>query len=462
MSNGRKPTTIAGDARLRIPGITGRSIAPGDADYDAARAVFYGGTDKHPGLIVRVADTADVVRVVTHAREHGIELAVRSGGHSAVALCSTDGGIVLDLHDMRALDIDASRRTASVQAGLTSGEYTNAAADLGLANSFGDTGSVGLGGLITGGGVGYMVRKYGLTIDDLLSAEVVTADGKVVRTDAETEPDLFWAIRGGGGNFGVVTRIQLRTHEVPSTVGGILILPATAELIEKFVALSEAAPEELTTIANVMPAPPMPFLPEEHHGKVVIFGMLVYAGPAEDGTRALAPFRALATPLADLMKPMSYREVYPPEDPSYHPIAAGRTMFVDAVDRASAETIMEVLTERAPEFGVAQIRVLGGAMARVAPDATAFAHRKRRIMINAAGLYERIEETAAQEAWVERYASRLQRGERGRYVNFLSKEGPAGIRDAYPGKTWDRLVALKRRYDPTNLFHLNQNIPPTG
>ena len=458
MSSGRKRAPAVTGAGLRIPGIRGSSIAPGDADYDAARAIFYGGTDKHPALIVRAADSADVARVVTFARDKGIELAVRSGGHSPLGLCSTEGGIVLDLHDMRALDIDASQRTAWVQPGLTSGDYTNAAADHGLANSFGDTGSVGLGGLIVGGGIGYMVRKYGLTIDDLLAAEVVTADGKIVRTDAQTEPDLFWAIRGGGGNFGVVTRLQLRMHEVPSAFGGILILPGTAEVIEAFVALSEAAPEELTTIANVMPAPPMPFLPEEHHGTVVVFAMLVYAGDADVGARAVAPFRALATPLADLLKPMSYREVYPPEDPTYHPIAAGRTMFVDAVDRASAEAIVEELTARAPQFGVAQLRVLGGAMARVPVDVTAFAHRKRRIMINAAGLYERIEEADAQEQWVERYASRLQRGERGRYVNFLSKEGPAGTREAYPVDTWKRLLAIKHRYDPTNLFHLNQNV----
>ena len=443
---------------MSIPGIQGRSIAPGDTDYDAARAIFYGGTDKHPALIVRAAHSADVARVVVFAREKGIELAVRSGGHSPLGLCSTEGGIVLDLHDMRALDIDVPARSAWVQPGLTSGEYTNAAADHGLANSFGDTGSVGLGGLIVGGGVGYMVRKYGLTIDDLLAAEVVTADGRIVRTDAQTEPDLFWAIRGGGGNFGVVTRLQLRMHEVPSAFGGILILPGSPEVIEAFIALSEAAAEELTTIANVMPAPPMPFLAEEHQGKVVVFAMLVYAGAAEDGARAVAPFRALATPLADLVKPMSYREVYPAEDPTYHPLAAGRTMFVDAVDRASAEAIVEELTARAPQFGVAQLRVLGGAMARVPVDATAFAHRKRRIMVNAAGLYERIDEADVQEQWVERYASRLQRGERGRYVNFLSKEGPAGVRDAYPTPTWKRLLAIKRRYDPTNLFHLNQNV----
>ena len=284
------------------------------------------------------------------------------------------------------------------------------------------------------------------------------ADGRIVRIDAQAEPDLFWAIRGGGGNFGVVTRLQLRLHEVPSAFGGILILPGTAEVIEAFIALSESAPEELTTIANVMPAPPMPFLAEGHHGKVVVFAMLLYAGAADAGTRAVAPFRALATPLADLLAPMSYREVYPPEDPTYHPIGAVRTMFVDAVDRASAEAIVEELTARAPQFGVAQLRVLGGAMARVPADATAFAHRQRRIMINAAGLYDRVEDADVNERWVERYASRLQRGERGRYVNFLSTEGPAGIHDAYPPVTWERLLAIKRRYDPTNLFHLNQNV----
>jgi hypothetical protein len=304
------------------------------------------------------------------------------------------------------------------------------------------------------------VRKHGLTIDALLEAEVVTADGELHRVNDGSEPDLFWAIRGGGGNFGVATRFQLRLNEVGAVFGGFLILPATPQVIQSFMSLAEAAPNELSAIANVMPAPPMPFLPAEHHGKVVVLAMLVYAGAADAGARAVAPFRALATPLVDMLKPMTYPEVYPPDDPSYHPIAAGRTMFADTVDGASAESIVAHLTHRAPEFGVAQLRALGGTMARVPVDATAFAHRKRRIMINIGALYEKKEEAPRHERWVAEFGSSLRRGEDGAYVNFLATDGPGRIHEAYPGKTWDRLVQIKRRYDPQNLFRLNQNIAP--
>lgn len=308
-------------------------IRPDDAEYDTARATFYGGTDRRPAAIVRVANAADVSRVIAFARESGMELAVRSGGHSGAGHSVSDGGIVLDLKDMKALEIDAERRAAWAETGLTAVEYTIAADAHGLATGFGDTGSVGIGGITLGGGVGYLVRKYGLTIDDLLAADVVTADGELLRVDAETHPDLFWAIRGGGGNFGVATRFNYRLHDVGSIVGGMLMLPATAEVIQSFIALSEAAPEELSTIANVMPAPPMPFVPAEHHGELVIFGMLCYAGPVEAGERAVAPFRALATPIIDMVKAGRYPEMYPPDDENYHPIGTNRTMFIDSVDR---------------------------------------------------------------------------------------------------------------------------------
>src|SRR5215211_650975 len=278
------------------------------------RAVFYGGIDRRPALIVRVADATDVSRVVALARESGLELAVRSGGHSVAGHSVSDGGIVLDLSEMKNLEIDLQRRTAWAQTGLTAGEYTAAAGAHGLATGFGDTGSVGIGGITLGGGVGYLVRKHGLTIDDVLAAEIVTADGGLLRVDAETHPDLFWAIRGGGGNFGVVTRIQYRLHEVDEIVGGMLVLPATPEVISSFVEEAEAAPEELSTIANVMPAPPMPFLPAEVHGQLIIMAMVCYAGPTDAGERAIAPFRALATPVADMVKSMRSPEIYPPEE----------------------------------------------------------------------------------------------------------------------------------------------------
>jgi FAD/FMN-containing dehydrogenase len=440
--------------------LSGRVITPDDAEYDDARQVFSGEFDRRPAAIARVIDEADVERVVAFARETGLELAVRSGGHSGAGHSTTDGGIVLDLRDMKALDVDVEERTAWAQAGLTAIEYSTAAGAHGLATGFGDTGSVGIGGITLGGGVGYLVRKYGMTIDDLLAAEIVTADGQLLRVDAEHHPDLFWAIRGGGGNFGVTTRFRFRLHELDTVVGGMLMLPATADVITEFIALAEAAPEELGTIANVMPAPPMPFVPEEHHGKIVVMALMCYAGEAEAGQRALAPFRALAAPIADMVRPIKYPEIYPPEDESYHPTALTHTMFIDTVDQGVAETIMKHLEASDASMRVAQLRVLGGAMARVPADATAFAHRASKIMVNVASFYEGPEDKVIRQSWVDDLAAALRQRDNGAYVNFLVDEGEARIREAYPGPTWDRLVAIKARYDPTNLFRLNQNIPP--
>ena len=440
----------------------GSVIAPGDADYDAARSAFYGGIDRHPAVIIRPLTTGEVSLVVSHARETGMELSIRSGGHSVVGYGVSDGGIMLDLSDMRDLQIDVEERTAWAEAGLTAGEFTNAAAAHGLVTGFGDTGSVGIGGITLGGGVGYLVRKYGLTIDDLLAAEVVTADGQILFVDAENHPDLFWAIRGGGGNFGVVTRFKFRLHEIGPVYGGMLFLPATPETVASFMALAEAAPDELSAIANVMGAPPMPFIPAEHHGKLIIMAMLVFLGDAKTGERVVAPFRSIAKPITDMIKPMKYPEIYPPEDPSYHPVGASRTMFVDSIDRDVAEMILNRLQSSAAIMKVSQLRVLGGAMARIPADATAFAHRSSKIMVNLAGLYQRPEEKATHEAWVSDFAAALEQSDHGAYVNFLGEEGLDRIRAAYPGSTWDRLVAVKTRYDPTNLFHLNQNIPPAN
>ena len=315
------------------------------------------------------------------------------------------------------------------------------------------------GGITLGGGVGYLVRKYGLTIDDLLAADVVTADGQLLRVDPETHPDLFWAIRGGGGNFGVATRFRFRLHEVDTIVGGLLLLPATPDVIDSFVAEAEAAPEELSAIANIMPAPPMPFVPAEHHGRPVIMAMLVYAGEVEAGERAITPFRALATPLADTVGPKPYPQMYEPTGPGPDEEVA-RSLFIDSVDSRAAETIVDHLQASTAPLAVAQLRVLGGAMARVPAEATAFAHRKRRIMVALGAVYEHREEKAVHEDWVTGFAAALGQGDAGVYVNFLGDEGEGRVREAYPGSTWDRLAAIKGRYDPTNLFRLNQNIAP--
>jgi FAD/FMN-containing dehydrogenase len=440
--------------------VRGRVIGPDDDGYDAARTVVVGGIDRHPAVIVKAGGPDDIAVVVRLARETGTELAVRSGGHSGAGHGTTEGGILLDISDMKAIDIDVAGGTAWAEAGLTAAEFTAAVAAHGLVVGFGDTGSVGIGGITLGGGVGYLVRKHGLTIDNLIGAEIVTADGELHRVDADDEPDLFWAIRGGGGNFGVATRFRFRLHELRGIVGGMLVLPATADTVAGFIAAAEAAPEELSTIANVMPAPPMPFLPPEVHGELVILGMLAWSGDPEKGQEALAPFRALAAPYADLVRPMTYPEMFPPDDADYHPLALNRTLFVERIDRGVAGTIVETLRAYDSPMRVAQLRVLGGAMARVPADATAFAHRASRIMVNVASFYVGPDDKADREAWVEAFAAALRQGDAGAYVNFLADEGEARVRDAYPDGTWDRLVEIKRRYDPTNLFRLNQNVPP--
>ena len=442
--------------------IKGDIITPDDAGYDEARAVFMGAIDRRPAMIVRVADAADVSAVIAVARETGMALAVRSGGHSPAGHGVVDDGIVLDLAALRGLEIDAERRTAWADTGLTAGEYTAAAGEHGLATPFGDAGSVGIGGITLSGGVGFLLRKHGMTIDNLLAAEVVTADGELLEVDADNHADLFWAIRGGGGNFGVATRLQFRLHEVGTVVGGVLLLPPTPEVITSLIAAADAAPEELSGMVHVMPAPPLPFVPAEHHGRLVVMAMLVYAGEVEAGQRAFAPFRELAGPVADLLRPLPYPEMFPPAEPGYRPVSVSHTMFKEDVDHAAAETILEHIKSATAPMPVVQLRVLGGAMARVPADATAFAHRERRIMGNVAAMYQDPDERAQHQAWVDELASELSGGDQAAYAGFLGDEGEARARAAYPGATWERLAAIKAAYDPENLFRQNQNVPPAA
>jgi hypothetical protein len=299
-----------------------------------------------------------------------------------------------------------------------------------------------------------------MTIDSVRAAEIVTADGQHLQVSAESHPDLFWAIRGGGGNFGVVTKIQYHLHPVNRVIGGMLMLPATPEVIVGAIDAAAAAPEELSAIINVMPAPPMPFVPAEHHGKFVVMMLICSIGDDEASARAVAPFKALATPIVDMVRPITYPEMFPPEDPNYRPSAVGRTFFLDRVDRGVADTIIDWLKGSDAVMRVTQLRVLGGAMARVPSDATAFAHRTSPIMGVVAAFYTSPEDKKVRDEWTIKFAAALQQGNNGAYVNFLGDEGEARIRAAYPGAAWDRLAAIKARYDPHNFFKLNQNITP--
>jgi FAD/FMN-containing dehydrogenase len=458
-------TSTTGAARPthdKLAGIEGRVVTPEDPTYDRVRTVFYGDIDKRPSAIVRVSGVGDVRRVIATARNDGYELAVRSGGHSIAGHSTTDRGLVVDLREMSKIEIDANDRTAWVETGATALQVTQALASHGLVIGFGDSGSVGVGGITLAGGIGFLVREFGLTIDSLTAAEIVTADGRHLRVDAENDADLFWAIRGGGGNFGVVTRLRFRLHELTQFTGGILVLPATPETIAGFTAAAMAAPEKLSTIVNILPAPPLPFLPAEVHGRLVIFAMIAFAGDSASADRAIAPFRSLATPHADMVRAGPYLAMYQPEDPNHHPAVAGRTMFVDSIDAATAKVVFEHLSNSGAAMRAVQIRVLGGAADRVPSDATAYAHRSKPILVNAAAFYGGDADCEAARQWTTELWKTLQPKDDAAYVGFLGDDGPARMHAAYPGSTWDRLAAIKATYDPTNLFRLNHNVPPTG
>ena len=457
MSTSKSTIEVVERLRSEWPG---RIIGPGEPGYDERRNGFYGGYDRHPAVIVLATTASDVQAAVSVARDNGLELAVRSGGHSVAGHSATEGGVLLDLSAMRGLEIDAAGRFAWVEPGLTAGEYTSSVLERGLVTGFGDTASVGIGGITLGGGVGFLSRKFGLTIDSLLAADVVTADGQLRRVDGQNHTDLFWAIRGGGGNFGVVTRLKLELRELGTVFGGILVLPGTPEALTGLLAAASAAPDDLSLIANILsPAPPMPFLPPEHHGGKVILVSIVFAGPVDRGPDVVAPFRALG-PIADLLRPMSYSEIFPPDDPNYHPVGISRNLFVDRLDRAAAETIFAAMDGSDAPMRACQIRVLGGAISRVPADATAYAFRDRPIMVNVAAICGPDGVTAARRDWVVGLSDVLRGADHAAYVNFIGDEGADRVRDAYPPATWDRLAAIKARYDPDNLFRLNQNVTP--
>jgi hypothetical protein len=452
-------TTLAATLEPFRSTIRGDVLVPGDDRFESARQLFMGDFDRHPAVIVEVADAADVARTIAFARGAGLPLAVRSGGHAAGGFGSVDDGVVIDVRRLRSIDVDTTDRSAWAGAGVTAAEFTTATVEHGLTTGFGDTGSVGISGITLGGGVGYLSRKHGLTIDNLLGVELVTAAGEQLVVDAGHHQDLFWAVRGGGGNFGVVTRLHYRLHDVSEFTGGMLLLPATPETITGFIGLADAAPDGLSTILNVMPCPPMPFIAPEHHGRLVLLALLAWTGPADEGARVLAPFRDLAEPLADMVASQPYTGMYPPEDTSYRPTAVQRTLFLEHVDRDDAALMLERLADSDAPMRAVQLRVLGGAIARVPRDATAYAHRSSRILTVVVSFHGP-DDLPRREAWVTSLASGLRQGDAGAYVNFLMDEGADGVRAAYPGATFDRLASIKATWDPTNLFRGNQNIPP--
>ena len=455
-------TTIPTEALRRA--IRGTVREPGDPGFGDAHAIFYRHLDAAPRVAVTASNAEDVSAAVIFAIEHDLEIAVRSGGHSGAGHGTVEGGLVIDLSGLDTIDIDVAARTVTAGSGVTAGAVTAAVGEHGLAVGFGDTGTVGVGGITTGGGVGFLSRAHGLTIDNVLAAQVVTADGAIHDIDAEREPDLFWAIRGGGGNVGVATRFTYRLHEVPQIVGGLLVLPATAETVAEVVRITREAPDELGAIVNVMPAPPMPFLPPELHGHLVVFALLAYAGTVQEAEPVLSRLRAVATPVADLVQPMPYAGLFAADEGDYHPVATSTTGYARDFGTDDAAHVIEVLGRRLSDPGVqmavVQLRALGGAIARVGAEATAYAHREWPLMFNVAAIVGGVEHLDAQEGWVDALAADIAKGTPGAYVGFSLRDDDEQVRRIYPAETYDRLAAVKRTHDPGNVFHRNHNVPP--
>ena len=451
------PLDVAGFAA----GIAGSVIRPDDETYETARLVHNRTIDRHPALIVKAANATDVARTVVFARDAGLELAVRGGSHSLAGHGTTDGGVVLDLSAMKGLHIDPERRLAWAQAGLTAGEYTVAAGAHGLATPFGDTGSVGLSGLTLGGGIGWLVRKHGLAIDALVSIEIVTAEGRLITASEKEHSDLFWAVRGGGGNFGVVTRFQFRLYPVGMVFGGALFMPPTRDVLRSLGPIAASAPDGLTTISFLMAAPPAPFIPAELHGQLTLAIMFVFDGDPEAGQAAIEPFRRVATPLAEMVMPMPYPAIYEMlKDAEQPAMGVHRSLFLETLDDAAIDVILENTAAATSPATMTQIRILGGAMARVPAGDTAFAHRDAGVMVIVITQFEDPAEAPVHRAFTEAYFEALRPRATGVYANFLEAEGEDRIREAYPDLTYRRLAHVKRTYDPTNLFRLNQNIRP--
>lgn len=453
------PTSTSIPFDLLRSRVRGEILVAGDEGYATGVPGFYGGPARQPGAVVRPHDADDVAAVVRLAGEHRLELAVRSGGHSILGHSSTDGGVLLDLGSLRALDIDPAAGTVWADAGVRAGGLTAALAEHGLVVGFGDAPSVGIGGITLGGGIGYLSRVHGMTIDNLLAAEIVTADGRVRRVDADHEPELFWALRGGGGNFGVVTRLQFRAHRLGPIMAGMLVLPATTDVIAGVAALTGAAEDELGVIANVMVAPPMPAFPTSLHGRLVVVMLLAHAGDLDAGRATVDRLRGLAEPLFDDVKERPYAELFDDEGEEFHPRVVTHTFYRDHLDDVTATEILGQLAASPAAMAAVQLRPLGGAIDRIAPDATAYAHRGRRFMVNVAAMAMHQDPLDAEQAWVDTAAAALREpGVDGAYVNFHGVDDD--IAAIYPPATLRRLVAVKRRYDPDNLFRRNHNVAP--
>jgi FAD/FMN-containing dehydrogenase len=442
--------------------LLGELIDRDHPDYDEARKIWNGSFDKRPALIARCAGVADVMAALAYGRAAGFQIAVRGGGHSIPGHSTCDGGLVIDLSPMKGIRVDPTRKTVRAEGGVTWGELDRETQAFGLAVTGGQITHTGIAGLTLGGGLGWLMRHFGLTCDNLVSADVVTADGRLVHTSADEETDLFWGLRGGGGNFGIVTSFEFRLYELSQVLAGPIVHRAECgtealRVLRDFLA---GAPDALTTFAVFATCPPHDPFPAHLWGQRVFLMVPCWSGDLEEGMRVLAPLREFGPPEADLCGPMPYTALQSMLDGAapWGLRHYGKSDFLASLE----DTAIEVLVEHAArlEHPLSQLMVgqLGGAIARVASDSTAFANREAAFFYHCVLLWEDPAHDESQAAFARSLATAMQPFASGSYVNFLEDDGRA--HEAYAAATYERLVRLKRRYDPENVFRLNQNVNP--
>jgi FAD/FMN-containing dehydrogenase len=447
-----------------IDSLTGEVFTPGDEGYDEARAVYNAMIDRRPAVVVRCSTTEDVTAAVNYARENGLTVAVRGGGHSVPGFGTADDAVVVDLSGMQSVDVDAERKTARAGGGATWGVFNDATHVHGLATTGGVISTTGVGGLTLGGGIGYLARGAGLSCDNLVSAEVVTADGQVVTASEGEHEDLFWALRGGGGNFGVATMLEFRLHPVETVFGGPVVfeLEDAATVLRFYREFIQDAPEELGGFPAWQIAPPLPFIPEERHGEPFLIWVTCWSGPVEQGEAALKPILDVAPVVAEHLGPMPYPALNSAFD-ALVPPGMQHYWKANFVTELTDEAI-DAHLEHGPKVPVVNSAVhiypINGACHRVPSDATAFAYRDATFATVIAGMWPDPAQNDANTQWVrDFYDATAPLSEEGGYVNFMSGDDQDRVKANYKGN-YDRLVEVKRKYDPDNLFRHNQNITP--
>jgi len=443
----------------------GELVRSEDDTYDEHRKIWNGSIDRYPALIARCAGVADVIAAVRFARRAGLVVAVRSGGHSFPGQSLCDGGIVIDLGLMKGIRVDPEARTARAQAGVLLGELDRETQAFGLAVPAGIVTHTGLAGLTLGGGIGWLMRKYGLTVDQLLAVDLITADGKFVKASEKENPDLFWGVRGGGGNFGIVTEFEFRLNPVgPVVLAGPIFWPMeeSANVLRFYRDWITDVPDELTTVVVHRRMPPLPIVPADLHGKPVVAVICCYAGPVEEGERVVRPMKEFGSPILDLCVPKPFLVHQSMFDPSFPP---GWWYYFRSCDLAElSDDVIDIVADRATRMTspltAFPIFQLGGAISRVGEDETAAGGRSAGHTLNINATTATSEGFDEEREWSRAFWSALQPYHTSVYVNFLMDEGEERIREAYGANKYDRLKSLKQKYDPDNFFRLNQNIPP--